>query len=165
MPKQTYIFRAKLEGFRGVSRDVAVRGDQRLTHLHDVLREAFEWEDDHLYSFWLSGRFWDRDGSEYTCPFEIEAPARSAATRLDRLGLEAGQRIAYLFDFGDEWRVKLTLREIRPAADGEPLPRVLASRGEAPPQYPDYEDEEGAEDWDGAVVFLFPERGGASPAA
>jgi hypothetical protein len=156
VPKQAYIFRARLVGFHGVSRDVAVRSDQKLTDLHAVLQEAFDWEDDHLYSFWLSGRFWDRKGREYTYPFEIEPPARSAATRLDRLGLERGQKIAYLFDYGDEWRVMLTLREIRAAAD-EPLPLVIASRGQAPPQYPDYDDEdEEPMDADADVVFIFP---------
>jgi hypothetical protein len=63
--------------------------------------------------------------------------------RLDDLGLTKGQRIAYLFDFGDEWRVRLTLRRITPA-DGISYPRLLESVGESPPQYPDYEDEEDA---------------------
>jgi len=42
---------------RGVSVRVAVRADQHLTALHDALQEAFGWLDDHLYSFWLDGRF------------------------------------------------------------------------------------------------------------
>jgi hypothetical protein len=52
--------------------------------------------------------------------------------RLDRLGLGVGQKIAYVFDFGDEWRVGLTLAEIRPAGT-QPVPPILESRGELHP--------------------------------
>ena len=44
-----------------------------------------------------------------------------------------------MFDFGDEWRVQLVVKERRPHA-GEEMPQVLERRGSAPPQYP--EDEE-----------------------
>src|SRR2546426_2278908 len=113
MAADTYIFRAALVGFRGVSRKLAVRGDETLADLHQLLQFAFEWQDDHLYSFWLSGKFWDRQSdTEYTC--WPERGERSARVRLDRLGLGVRQKIAYVFDFGDEWRVRLTLVEIRP---------------------------------------------------
>jgi hypothetical protein len=42
-------------------------------------------------------------------------------------------------DFGDEWRVRLLVRQIT-ADDGKPYPRLLESIGAAPPQYPDYEN-------------------------
>jgi len=67
-PMTEYTFGANLVGWSGISRTVAVRGNQTLVDLHSVLQTAFEWDDDHLYSFWLSGRFWDHDGSEYSPP-------------------------------------------------------------------------------------------------
>jgi hypothetical protein len=142
MAADTYIFRAALVGFRGVSRKLAVRGDETLADLHQVLQFAFDWGDDHLYSFWLSGTFWDRQpGTEYTCSTPWPEPGeRDARVRLDRLGLQVGQKIAYVFDFGDEWRVRLSLIEIRPVGT-KPCPPILESRGEAPPQY-GYDDEE-----------------------
>ncbi|MFN2468958.1 MAG: plasmid pRiA4b ORF-3 family protein [Gaiellaceae bacterium] len=145
MAAETYVFNTALVGFRGVSRKLAVRGDETLADLHQLLQLAFDWDDDHLYSFWLSGTFWDsQSGSEYTCPSPwLERGQRTARVRLDRLGLRTGQKIAYVFDFGDEWRVRLTLVEIR-AADAEPCPPILVSRGEAPPQYV-YDDDELAE--------------------
>lgn len=156
MAKQVFVFSAQLVGLNGVRRTIAVRNDQTLVDLHGALQAAFDWDDDHLYSFWLSGKFWERDGTEHTHPVALELdpfagwdlpiakPERkSAQRRLDRLRLTRGQRIAYLFDFGDEWRVLLTLRQIT-ADDGGPYPRLLESVGDAPPQYPDYEDEEDA---------------------
>ena len=150
------MFGARLDGWPGGRRTIAVRSDQTLVDLHEMLRFAFEWDDDHLYSFWLGGQFWAQDGTECTHPFALEndpfagwdlpisKPGRSSsAQRLDRLGLTKDQRIAYVFDFGDEWRVRLTLRRITPADDGS-YPRLLESVGESPPQYLDYEDEEDA---------------------
>jgi len=153
MARQAFVFSARLEGWKGVRRTIAVRADQTLAVLHDALRVAFDWDDDHLYAFWLSGKFWARDGAEYVHPFAlegspfagwdlpVETPRReSAEQRLDRLGLTKGQRIAYVFDFGDEWRLLLTLREIVDD-DGAAYPRILELVGDPPRQYPDYEED------------------------
>jgi hypothetical protein len=148
--RQVYVLRAALVGAPGVHRVIALRSDQTLVDVHNALQIAFGWDDDHLYSFWLSGKFWDRHGSEYTHPWHAAQPnllgsfavgpvAKSADTRLSQLKLIKGQRIAYLFDFGDEWRVTLTVRAIQ-ADDSERYPRLLEARGEAPPQYPEYDD-------------------------
>jgi len=152
MANQVYVLRADLVGFRGIHRTIAVRSDQTLVDVHYALQAAFDWDDDHLYSYWLDGEFWSRGGREYTHPFHASQPnplglfARgpapgSAEIHLSRLKLKKGQRIAYLFDFGDEWRVRLSVRQIT-ADDGQPYPRRLESVGDAPPQYPDYEDVE-----------------------
>jgi Plasmid pRiA4b ORF-3-like protein len=137
---QVYVFDTRLEADPGIRRRVVVRADQKLMDVHRVLQEAYEWADDHLYAFWLSGRFWDRQSREYTVPFELEPHQRSASTRLSRLGLERGQKLAYVFDFGDEWRVVLTIAAIEAADDGR-YPRVIERQGDAPPQYPYYEEE------------------------
>ena len=150
MPKQVYVFTANLVGFPGVRRTVAIHGEQTLVDLHDALQLAFAWDDDHLYSFWLDGKFWSRAGDEYTHPWHAAEPGpfagfglgpepQSAETRLDHLALTKGQRIAYVFDFGDEWRVRLTLRQVM-ADDGLPYPRLLKAVGDAPPQYPACEE-------------------------
>lgn len=66
---------------------------------------------------------------------------KTADVPIEALGLEPEQEIAYGFDFGDEWRVAIRLDEIRPAA-GERVPRMVESRGEAPPQYEEYDEED-----------------------
>jgi hypothetical protein len=150
LPNQVYVFAASLVGVPGVRRTIAVRSDQTLVDLHDALQHAFEWDDDHLYSFWLDGTFWSRAGDEYAHPWHAAEPGplapfglgpepQSAEVRLDRLELTKGKRIAYLFDFGDEWRVRLTLQRIADG-DGGAYPRLVKSVGAAPPQYPDYEE-------------------------
>ncbi|HWX74551.1 MAG TPA: hypothetical protein VNZ05_04545 [Solirubrobacteraceae bacterium] len=155
MAKQVYVFRAKLKEWRGVRRTIAMRREHTLHDLHDALQAAFGWDDEHLYAFWLGGKFWAHGGA-YVHPLALEdrpvaawdaatgAPRReSAARRLEELDLRLGQRIAYVFDFREEWRVRLTLREVT-SADGGHYPRVLESIGQAPPQYLDYEEQTAA---------------------
>ena len=52
------MFRARLFGLSSVKRRVALRGDHTLADLHLALQDAFEWDNEHLYAFWLDGRFW-----------------------------------------------------------------------------------------------------------
>jgi len=152
MPKQVYEFEAHLVGYEDVRRRIGVRSDQTFVHVHRALQVAFDWDDDHLYTFWLGVKFWPRAGTEFCNPFSFENPGslaaigpserprkRSAQTRLDKARPQVGQKLAYLFDFGDEWRVMLTVKTIR-ADDGRPYPLVLAAIGDAPPQYPDEAD-------------------------
>ena len=50
----------------------------------------------------------------------------------------------FLFDYGDEWHFGVKLRRVSTRVEpGAQYPRLAASQGEAPPQYPNAED-----DWD-----------------
>jgi Plasmid pRiA4b ORF-3-like protein len=139
MTQQAYVFRANLVGFEAVRRTIVVRADLTLVDLHYALQSAFGWDDDHLYSFWLDGAFWSSEDAHYMHPYRavsVDPPGKSACARLDALGLEEGQRIAYVFDFDREWRVHLELREIC-AAEGRAVARCIERVGTAPPQYDD----------------------------
>jgi hypothetical protein len=138
---EVYVFDARIDPYswgERVTRRLALRGDETLEALHRLIQEAFEWDDDHLYSFWLDGKFWGAKEMEYTAPIHrTEEDAKGARVEIGSLGLQPRQKIAYIFDFGDEWRVRLTLRETRPGGETG----ILDRKGEAPPQYPEYEDE------------------------
>src|SRR5437899_6100184 len=115
MASDAYVFDARLVDHRGVGARLALAPNDTLDSLHELLREAFGWDDPHLYSFWLDGEPWGDPASEYTSPDELEHGQQSAAVALDSLGLAAGSRIAYVFDFGDSWNVELALAEIAAA--------------------------------------------------
>ena len=114
-----------------------MHGDATLDDLNELLREEFAWDDPHLYSFWLDGEYW---GDAET---ELDRPVRPGERRpafgggiLSRKAptLREGQRLAYVFDFGDEWRVAITVEQIAEAVD-PPLGLILERSGVAPPQY------------------------------
>lgn len=75
---------------------------------------------------------------------DIQGDVRT--TTVESLGLEPGQSFLYLFDYGDEWRFTVKLSRIGAASEpGVEYPRIVEVVGEAPPQYPNWEDDE---EWD-----------------
>lgn len=69
-----------------------------------------------------------------TCPTVELTAAATADVPLAELDHHPGRRIGYVFDFGDDWRVCLTVRERVTAEPGD-HPRVLELRGTPPPKY------------------------------
>jgi Plasmid pRiA4b ORF-3-like protein len=53
----------RLVAVPAVTRTIALLAAQTLDDLHHAIRNAHGWDDDHLYSFWLTGRYWADDGS------------------------------------------------------------------------------------------------------
>jgi hypothetical protein len=133
------VFDAELLNVRGVRARLAVLERQPLTAVHDAIQQAFGWYDDHLYSFWLDGTFFGSDDAELTTPDAPDEGVATADVPLAELDLRVGRRIGYVFDFGDDWRVRLTVRQRVTAEPGD-HPRVLELRGTPPPQYAALDD-------------------------
>jgi hypothetical protein len=127
-----------------VVRTIAVREDQTLEQLHEALRLAFGWADPHMYAFWMSGRWWDAESVRYQTQAELDPDdesVRSGRTALSELGLRKGKTLAYLFDFGDEWRLLLKVVD-RWEAGEDTYPMLLEAEGLPPPQYATLEEED-----------------------
>src|SRR2546428_7536087 len=120
MPAYAYVFDARLADDPGVSRTVAVGGDQTLDDVHSAVRQAFEWHGDFPYAFRLDG------GRDYA-----GAPGEGVDVPLAALGLRSGDRLEHDVDGPEEWRIGLTVLDVRP--DHEPLARVLERHGEIAP--------------------------------
>ncbi len=154
MAGSVFILKVALAGKKSIWRRIALRGNQTLDDLHEAIFDAFDRDDEHLYSFYFpkpgtKGRARLRDAIEYTCPFNSkdagpfsDTPLPNAAeAALSSLGLKPGQVFLYLFDFGDEWWHEITVEQTdAPAAKGH-YPRVVEKHGESPPQYPDMDEE------------------------
>jgi hypothetical protein len=64
-------------------------------------------------------------------------------TSIDSLSLTRGKEFMYLFDYGDEHRFRVKVDAINDNADASgDYPRVVESVGDAPDQYPDWDDED-----------------------
>ncbi|GFP31156.1 hypothetical protein HKBW3S44_00911 [Candidatus Hakubella thermalkaliphila] len=136
--KAAYLFRVELDWDQDVWRKIEILGTQTLHDLHDAIQEAFDWDDDHLYAFFLSNKAWDRT-SEYVHP---KADGRKAnKVQIASLGLRPRKKFLYIFDFGDELRHRIQFLGLRSDPLPGNYPRIVESHGEAPPQYPEIEDE------------------------
>jgi hypothetical protein len=213
---KTYTFHVTIPGYGRMWRKVELAAGQTLEDLHFAIQNAFDFDADHLYSFFMSGKAWDTD-SEYTLPegadpwggmieaeededFEeaeesqdlqaedgaAQAPGLASPfdeatlhallgdnvsledlqakgqammnelfggedeverdvreTTLESLALKPKQEFMYLFDYGDEWRFKVRVQAVNAKApDDVEYPRLVESMGEAPRQYPDYDEDE-----------------------
>ena len=136
---KAYMFRVVLKWDRKVWRIIEVRGNQTLDDLHLAIQQAFGWDNDHLYAFFMSGKRWDQ-ATEYADP-RAEDGRSAAEVRIDALKLVPRKRFLYLFDYGDELLHDVWLVSVGPVEPRVKYPRIVKMHGEAPPQYPPYEDE------------------------
>lgn len=126
---QTYVFRVS---YYTAWRTIALSSEHTLEDLHLAIQEAYRFDNDHLYAFYMDGKrgsshvFMDpRADNAY--PYADEDP-------IGWLDLYVGQRILYFFDFGDSWQFDVKLLETR----DEPhrgRPKILQTEGESPKQY------------------------------
>jgi hypothetical protein len=128
-------------------RRLELASDLRLDELHRVLQAAFEWEGGHLHQFSAEDRTWD-DGSAADFgpgPFSASpAPEPEGKTRLSQVLATVGDRLDYVYDFGDNWEHVVLLEEIVEPAPDSPRARVVNGDRAAPLEdsggVPGYED-------------------------
>jgi hypothetical protein len=88
----------------------------RLDELHGVLQAVFDWTDSHLHRFSLGEDAWGDEAEHFLCPYDVEdgeddgVPARDV--RLDEALVEAGDRLLYTYDYGDEWNHRLVVESV-----------------------------------------------------
>ena len=132
-----------------ISRTLEVRGNDTLYDLHMGIQRAFNWDNDHMFSFYF-GELFDKEfaysgnplGECY--PSRIGIQAKSAAnTQIRNLTLTDASSFFYLFDFGDELVHKVYVEEIRDWNDGDKQSlTIVCEVGKAPSQYGEYEEED-----------------------
>jgi tetratricopeptide (TPR) repeat protein len=130
-----------------ISRTLQVRGDQTFHDLAGAINDAFDLDDDHLYTFYVPQSRSKRDGEELE---ELGEPISS-------LDLHIGSRIRYHFDFGDDWKYDVKVKALGEPGANEKYPKVIQKVGESPPQYPDADED----DWDDESEEDMPEAAAA----
>ena len=68
---KTYTFHVSLPGHGRVWRKVELPAEATLENLHDAIQAAYDFASDHLYSFFMSGKAWDR-ATEYSLPEDAD---------------------------------------------------------------------------------------------
>jgi hypothetical protein len=138
----TYRLRVRLKWMPGVWRTIELTGDRTLHDLHLAIQDAFGWDNDHLYSFFISGKRWDRlTEIPGPVPFE-DYTGTSANVTVGELEVRPGQEFLYLFDYGDQLEHAIRVLGVADNPSQESFLRITEAHGEAPPQYPDWEPDE-----------------------
>ena len=122
----------------GCYRHIQISKTATLHKLHKAIINAFDFEDDHEYAFFMDNKYW----SGYAAFFSSKMRGDERLTKsykLERLNLSKGDPFKYVFDFGNEWRFQCKiLRELEEQTD---IPGVIRRVGESPEQYPKFDEE------------------------
>ncbi len=140
----TYILRAVLKP--RLYRDIEIARDASLHALAMAIVDAYGFDFDHAFGFYskLTGNIY-QSPVRYDLFADIEGTTDAGSVKRTPTQTAfpgIGRKMTFLFDFGDEWRFKV---EVIGAGETMPktrYPKVVAKAGEAPPQYPDPEDDE-----------------------
>lgn len=151
---KTYVFKIKLKHCKKIWRKVEIQSDQTLHSLAYAILDAFKFDYDHLYSFFMSNKLWDKyseiahpdsrsdaDDDVYSFLDEIRGtvtpkPKIADEVKLNSLKLVPKQKFLFLYDYGDCWQFEVEfVKEIENANSDIKYPRVIESQGGSPIQY------------------------------
>ncbi|MGB5855556.1 MAG: hypothetical protein WBH20_09910 [Oceanisphaera sp.] len=114
-----------------------------LHDLHDAIQGAVGFDNDHMYSFFISRQEFGSerihfDGEEFSLDDDIAS----------LFPLPKGKKLFYWFDFGDDWifQVAKSRKKPREPQPGRHYPFVTTETGSKPVQYKGY-DPEDEDEW------------------
>jgi hypothetical protein len=152
--RPTVRLRVTMPGVRGLVRDIEIPASHSLAGLAKAVIGAFGWSFDHAYGFYdcLGHRIHDsQERYELFADMGDDGfiddgpPARSVKrTKVGQVFIAPGGKWQFLFDYGDDHRFIVETLGFGEVEVGGRYPRVIASMGKAPQQYPP-EDDDGDE--------------------
>lgn len=132
----TYRVRVEIDGTQPpVWRRLELASDLMLPEVHEVLQVAFGWEDAHLHRFASGPSLYSRQNQDFLSDFDFEdgdVGVDEGEVRLDEVLVEPGERLFYLYDFGDSWEHVITLQHVQPRSPDAPRAVCTAGRRPAP---------------------------------
>ena len=130
----TYRVRVDLTGTKPpLWRRLELPSDMFLDELHEVVQTAFGWTDSHLHEFASGKDYYHAATEHYLCPFSVddgEIGVPEEDVRLDEVLAESGDKLFYLYDFGDDWMHVIKLESVQPRDDS--APRAVCTGGSRP---------------------------------
>ena len=128
-----------------VWRRIAMAGSMDLDSLCGAILNAYDFDFDHLYAFYYK----DKLGVPHEASAsEMDDTPDTADVKIREMDLEPGDSFRFLYDFGDNWEFDIKLERIEPVDASLKQPKVIESHGEAPDQYPNWEEDEWEDDED-----------------
>lgn len=111
------------------SKTIEVKEDLTLLKLHKYIQKLVEFDDDHLFEFYVDKK--PRHSNN----------AISKNRKLNEIYPLTGCKLYYLFDFGDNWIFQIKkYRKKKNENNKITYPALIESTGINPEQYPEYEE-------------------------
>ena len=120
------------------SATISLDGEQPMDSLASAILSAVQFDNDHLYEFTYKSRF----GKQVSIPHPYSAEIYSTEEIAIGLpGFKPGTQLKFIFDFGDWWEFDVVLEDYNPDKRTKKV-EIISTTGEAPEQYPDWDDDD-----------------------
>lgn len=144
-PTSTHIFRVSLMGDAKVTRDIEIASSASLHTLAQAILTAFDFDFDHAFGFYSGKTPRTLMQSDPKYELFVDLGEETGALSVKRTKVATAfpkprHRLTFLFDYGDEWLFQVALIGTGQKTPKVRYPKVLASQGEAPEQYPAWEE-------------------------
>jgi hypothetical protein len=133
---------------RGKSyRVIAIDGDKTMYDLAEAILESFDFDNDHAFGFYDSMKDIYRSVEAYELFTDMGESYGFQGVKKTKIQnvYELKKKMLFFYDYGDSWRFITECTAIKQTGEKD-ITEVIKSMGEAPEQYPDWEDEEGYDD-------------------
>lgn len=110
-----------------IFRRFSVPGTITLSQLSRAIQSAMGWHGGHLYEFVVGGQ-------SYGDPDPEIRMKDARRIRLQAIIDQPRSTFQYIYDFGDDWRHQVTVRNIRPIRPGETVPNLIDGGRACPPE-------------------------------
>jgi hypothetical protein len=117
---------------------IEIPTDFSLEELHLTIQDVLEFDNDHMYGFVIAKNPYARKSIRYDCDDDA-----IFQTTIEKVLEEAkGQKMFYIFDYGDNWMFHIAKSRKKPAQPSQDVnyPRIVSENGIKPIQYPDWEE-------------------------
>jgi Plasmid pRiA4b ORF-3-like protein len=139
-----YLLKVSLD--KDLHRVLAVGHDQTFEDLHLAIQNAFAFDNDHLYAFFMNGERWSQSGDRFYADESLrhgmDGNKPASVYCIGEVGLYLGMQFLYLYDFGSEWHFNISVMAIETGVKIPKAIKVVESVGEAPKEYGDDEWDE-----------------------
>ncbi len=131
--RRVYQLKIGLNGTKPpIWRRILVADTIRLDDLHIVFQVVMGWTDSHLHQFVHQRTFYGVPDPEFD--FMDMEVLDEANFRLNQLLKKEKETMVYEYDFGDDWKHKITLEKILPYDAKQAVPVCVKAKGACPPE-------------------------------
>jgi len=123
--EKAYVFKVASKYFKTDWKQIEIKDDQTLGDFDRIIREAFDYDmDDHLSQF-FSGKVWRSEGFG---EINFSGSGPGSKKRIKKIGLSVGDKMEYVYDFGDDFQHIIILKKIEEIEQGIKYPRITPTK-------------------------------------
>lgn len=120
--EKIFVFFVALKHRKSKQQRIEIKGSQTLGDFDSIIRYAFGYDTfDHLSEF-FKGKIWGQEGYGEIYP---DGEGSGSDVSISQLRLSEGDKLEYVYDFGDDIQHIITLEKITYSTKGIKYPRIL----------------------------------------